>query len=174
MFVLASVIIVPQNFAATSSGGFSFSRPDVLGMPYYEPMMWGFYSVNIKRWTYGQRDVCATFSKRNVVAFLATGLIFALFSYDSLLLTLSSSALVLLLFFWFHDKSDLATASYALFMGMVVELFGVHTGQWSYPSPVMLGLPLWSVSMWLSVGILLNRFLVPVSAKLAKALHFEP
>ncbi len=173
MFIFASFLIIPQNFAVTSSGGFSFSRPDMFGMPYYEPFMWGFYSLNIKRWVYGRVDVNSSLSRKNIIAFVATGGVFALFSHNSLLLTLASAALVLVLFSWFHDKTDLVAAAYALIMGIVVELFGVHTGQWYYPSPVILGLPLWSVTMWLSVGILLNRFLVPVSAKLLQVLCLE-
>lgn len=163
MFLLAAITIIGQNYVVLRSGAFRFRQEDILGMPYYEPLMWGFYALSIKRWVYDRKDVLSPVGRRNIAAFLLTGLVFGLLSVNSVLLTLASSALLLLLFFWFHDKTDLRAAGYALGMGLAVELFGVHTGQWSYPSPVLLGLPLWSVSMWLSVGILFNRFLFPVS-----------
>lgn len=164
IFLLATITIIGQNYMVLRSGTFRFRQEDILGMPYYEPLMWGFYALSIKRWVYDRKDVLSPVGRRNIVAFLLTGLVFGLLSFNSLFLTLASSALVLFLFFWFHDRTDLRAASYALGMGLAVELLGVHTGQWTYPSPVLLGLPLWSVSMWLSVGILFNRFLLPVSA----------
>ena len=49
MFVIASLFILGQNYPVLKTGGFSFKHKDILLMPYYEPFMWGFYYLNIKR-----------------------------------------------------------------------------------------------------------------------------
>ena len=48
------------------------------------------------------------------------------------------------------------------------EIFGVSEGLWSYPAPDFLGIPFWSATMWISVGLLGRRFLIPATEWLAE------
>jgi len=162
-FVIATVFIVGQDYSMLSSGGFEFAEQDILLMPYYEPFMWGFYYLNIKRFFSegGQRP---GLQPRVFVGLVLTVLAFAAFGQSNVSLltaTLVSTGVLLLLF---HEPCDLWHAAYALALGFAVELFGVSTGVWSYPEPDFLGMPYWFSTMWISMGILGRRFLFPFSA----------
>ncbi|SMC21004.1 hypothetical protein SAMN02746041_01084 [Desulfacinum hydrothermale DSM 13146] len=163
MFVVASLFIIGQNYMVLKSGAFAFKSPDFFGMPYYEPLMWGFYALNIKRFADGRTSNRAGELRKALICFVLTGIAFSFFSADARLLTVASTATTALLLLCFHERKDLVYASYSLLLGLTVELFGVFTGRWWYPQPVILGLPLWFATMWLSVGILTRRFLIPVS-----------
>ncbi|MDY7036269.1 MAG: hypothetical protein SV375_08940, partial [Thermodesulfobacteriota bacterium] len=79
-----------------------------------------------------------------------------------------------LLLLMFHKRYDLYYAVYALVLGMVIELFGVFSGLWHYPNPDILGIPFWFANMWMSVGLLGRRFLIPFTEWMAEKLpqHF--
>src|SRR3990167_6273904 len=50
LFVLgACLFFTAMNAASLSQGIFSFTFPDLLGMPVYELFMWGFYLLHLKR-----------------------------------------------------------------------------------------------------------------------------
>jgi hypothetical protein len=169
MFVIASVSIVGQNYSVLEKGGFSFTHQDLFLMPYYEPFMWGFYYLFLKR-LMGERDRAVGLSIRAVFGLVLTGVCFSVFSQDKIMLlvsTLVSSGVLLVLF---HRRYDLYYAGAALVLGFVVEIFGVWTGQWSYPAPDFLGIPYWFATMWISMGILGRRFLIPLSEWLADKL----
>ena len=86
------------------------------------------------------------------------------------LATLVSTALLLA---FFHERADIQWAGAALVLGLIVELFGVSAGLWRYPDPDFLGIPFWFATMWISVGVLGRRFLIPLAALIANRLIGE-
>jgi uncharacterized membrane protein YoaT (DUF817 family) len=159
-----------QNYVCLRAGIFEFRDKDVLLMPYYEPLLWGFYFLALKRFVAGTARDTVRIDAKSVVGLAATSVAFSLFGRDSHLLlagTACSTALLLLLF---HSPRDLAFAVSALVLGVIVELFGVSTGMWRYPAPDVLGIPFWFATMWISVGVLGRRFAIPASEWLAARL----
>ena len=162
-FTIAAVFFLIQDYAMGRSGGSSFKQRDVLLMPWYEPFLWGFYYINMKRFIC-EGDKRTVLDKRSLFGLLVTALAFSpLFSWSSGLLLLTSIGSTAILFIMFHDLLDLYIAAYALGLGFVVELFGVSSGLWSYPQPDFMGIPCWFATMWLSAGILGRRLLFPLA-----------
>lgn len=174
IFVVASIFFFGQNYAVLKTGGFSFKQKDILLMPCYEPFLWGFYYINIKRFI-SEGAEAVTFDKKSVFGFLLTALVFSIFSKDSNTLFMATLLSTGVLFIMFHERFDFYYGAYALVLGFVIELFGVSSGLWAYPEPDFLGIPYWFATMWISVGVLGRRFLIPlaelISKKLAKETH---
>jgi hypothetical protein len=164
MVAIAALFFLIQNYLVLQRGGFSFRDRDLLLMPYYEPLLWGFYYLTLKR-LIGESSP-PPLGWPAAFGLAVTGVCFSLFSGDSSALfsaTLLSTGLLLLLF---HQRYDLAYALAALAMGLLVELFGVTAGLWRYPQPDILGIPWWFATMWLSVGLLGRRLLIPLALRL--------
>src|SRR5204863_8970582 len=142
---------------------------DILLVPYYEPALWGFYFLSMKRFVAAERKESLSVSWKAVAGLVLTSVAFSLFSDSRLLFfaTVGSTALLLVLF---HERRDLFYALYALALGFIVEIFGVSEGLWSYPAPDFLGMPFWSATMWISVGLLGRRFLIPATEWLAEGM----
>ena len=167
LFVVAGLFITVQNYLALQDGLFEFRFKDILLMPYYEPLLWGFYFVTMKRFVNGRKDEHTPLGMKAVAGLLATSAMFALFSSDSRTLFVATACSTAFLFALFHTKVDVQFAIYALVLGFVIELFGVFTGLWWYPAPDILGMPYWFATMWLSVGLLGRRFAIPAADWLA-------
>jgi hypothetical protein len=147
------------NTAALLRGAFAFEHPDRLGMPIYEYLMWGFYTLHAIRLLGG-----AAPSGRRVVAIAAAAtfaLPFATIADPSSLLLWSAAALATALIL-FHEPMDLAYAGYMTAVGALIETVGVATGQWRYPEEAAGGVPLWFVTMWAGVGLFTRRLLLPL------------
>lgn len=161
MFAVAAVVFLFQNYVTLSAGVFEFKFKDVLLMPYYEPFLWGFYFLCMKRFVSGRSSEHLRLDGKAVVAVVTTSLVFSFFAFDSRVLFFASTCSTLFLFVLFHERQDIAYALFALTLGFIVELFGVSTGLWWYPAPDFLGMPYWFATMWISVGLLGRRFLIP-------------
>lgn len=168
IYIMAGVFIIVQNYAVLRTGAFVFAQQDFLLMPYYEPLLWGFYFLNLKRFFAGQKQV-DNLEWRAIAGLVLISLAFGIFSGTSWHTAAVFVAAGILLIF-FHRKEDLYFALYTLGMGFVVELFGVKTGKWFYPEPDMLGMPFWFAPMWISVGLLGRRFLLPLMRLLDRRL----
>lgn len=162
MFIIGSVFIIGQNYWVLKSGGFFFTHQDFLLMPYYEPCMWGFYYLAMKRFI-NESNTPQKIGIKPFSGLLITGLIFSFFSHNSDALIIASLVTTSVLLIWFHQKYDLYYAGVALAIGFIVEVFGVFSGNWVYPDPDILGIPYWFITMWISVGLLARRFLIPLS-----------
>ncbi len=168
IFVIAGSVITLQNYAVLRTGTFVFAEQDFLLMPYYEPLLWGFYFLNLKRFFADQKHV-EKFGLRPIFGLILVSLAFGIFSgtdWHTMAVFLASGVLLA----FFHSKQDIQHGLYALGMGFVVEIFGVRTGHWSYPDPDFLGIPYWFAPMWISVGLLGRRFLFPLVQLLAHKL----
>lgn len=173
MFAVAGVFFLFQNYVTLKAGLFVFRDQDILLMPWFEPFLWGFYFLSMKRFVSGRAAPTHPITLKAVVAVVVTSAAFSLFSYDTRVLFAATSVSTVVLLTLFHDREDLSYAVYALAMGFVVEIFGVWTGVWGYPAPDFLGIPFWFATMWISVGLLGRRFLLPVSEWLAQRLRAQ-
>ena len=164
-FGIAAVFFLFQNYVCLKAGLFEFKSKDMLLMPYYEPFLWGFYFTALKRFiSTGKPSL--PFEKKSVIGLLVTSVAFSVFSRSpSLFLATTLSTLFLLALF--HTRRDIYYAAYALALGLIIELFGVSTGLWSYAAPDFLGIPYWFATMWISAGLLGGRFLIPLGEWLA-------
>ena len=165
-FAFAAVFFLFQNYVCLKAGMFEFKSKDMLLMPYYEPFLWGFYFTALKRFVSGAGKGLH-FEKKSLLGLLLTSLAFSLFSSSPSLFTATILS-TLVLFALFHTRLDIAYAGCALVLGLIVEVFGVFTGLWFYPAPDFLGIPYWFATMWLSVGLLGCRFLIPLGEWLAE------
>ena len=166
-FLLAALFFFAQNYVCLKAGLFEFKFQDILLMPYYEPPLWGFYFLSMKRFISGFSKDNVVIDWKSVAGLTATSLVFSVFSYDSHTLFIATAGSTAFLLLLFHTTLDAYAALYMLALGLVVELFGVSTGLWSYPAPDFLGIPYWFATMWISVGLLGRRFLFPAAEWLA-------
>jgi hypothetical protein len=167
LFGLAAPYFLLQNYVCLKAGLFEFRFKDILFMPYYEPLLWGFYFMSMKRFISADQKDDVVVDKRSLAGVVVTSMMFSIFSFNSHALFIATACSTIFLFLLFHTKTDLYYALYALILGLVVELFGVSSGLWSYPAPDFLGIPYWFATMWISVGLLGRRFLIPAARWLA-------
>ena len=165
-FAIAAIFFLFQNYVCLKAGIFEFKVKDVLLMPYYEPFLWGFYFTALKRFVSGERKT-PSFQTQSLVGLLVTAAVFSLFSRTPSLFFPATVFSTLVLVGLFHTRLDFYYAGCSLMLGFIVELFGVSTGLWSYPAPDFLGIPYWFATMWINVGLLGYRFLIPLGEWLA-------
>ena len=165
-FAIAAIFFLFQNYVCLKAGIFEFKVKDVLLMPYYEPFLWGFYFTALKRFVSGERKT-PSFQTQSLVGLLVTAAVFSLFSRTPSLFFPATVFSTLVLVGLFHTRLDLYYAGCSLMLGFIVELFGVSAGLWSYPAPDFLGIPYWFATMWINVGLLGYRFLIPLGEWLA-------
>lgn len=166
-FVLAAVFFLIQNYVCLQAGLFEFRFKDILLMPYYEPFLWGFYFTSLRRFVSGHRQDAVALDAKSLAGLVVTSVMFSLFSSNPRALLIATTCSTAFLFLLFHSRLDWYYAAAALALGLVVEVFGVSTGLWSYPVSDFLGIPFWFATMWISAGLLGRRFLMPAAQRLA-------
>ncbi|RYE92763.1 MAG: hypothetical protein EOO78_28270 [Oxalobacteraceae bacterium] len=149
-----------MNASALKQGIFQFREPDILGMPFYELFMWGFYLLHVYRF-WG--DAAASSKNQTILAWVLGIFFAAAFSAitDQRLLFAVTAGLLVIALVFFHDQSDLAYAGHMVVLGALIEYVGVHAGQWSYPIDVPGGVPPWFVTMWGGIGLFFRRLVLP-------------
>ncbi len=155
VFVGGCLFFCAMNVGALRHGVFAFRHPDVLGMPAYELVMWGFYLLHFGRAVRG--PVPDEGFKIAAVFAVLFALPFALVTNGALLLPITLTVLLAALLV-LSDPFDLAYVGYGVLVGAAIEHVGVATGQWSYPGG---GIPLWFATMWGGVGLFYRRLLMP-------------
>jgi len=162
LFIVACIFFTFMNAMSLKQGVFEFASPNLLGMPYYELLMWGFYLLHTWR-TVGGLKAEGGFK---IAGFIAIGyaIAFSLIPDQNLLLFVTAALLILGLVF-FHEPLDLAFTGYMIFMGALIEYTGVLSGQWHYPGTPYGGVPFWFVTLWGGVGLLLRRLVLPVLSR---------
>lgn len=160
LYTAVCVFFTGMNAAALDQGIFRFAAPDVLGMPWWELFMWGFYVLHAKRL---MGSVAPEPSQPRVAwpLGLATAAAFGTIADAGLLLAVTGVLLAVALL-CFHTPRDLAFTGYLVALGAAFEYTGVHMGLWSYPSPPPGGVPFWFVTMWGAVGLFAYRLVMPV------------
>ncbi len=154
-----NLLFILMNSAALKRGIFVFDHPDMLRMPVYEFLMWGFYTLHTIRFLGGP----APANQWLLVLAAATGfaLPFATIA-DATLLFAVSGSVVLACLIAFRQPMDLAYAAYMAGVGALIEYVGAGTGQWHYPQQHYGGVPLWFLTMWAGVGLFTRRLVLPL------------
>jgi hypothetical protein len=153
------LLFAAMDLGALDKGVFRFERPDFLGLPVYEYVIWGFYTLNALRLIGG-----APPRGRPAVA-IGAAVVFAvpfMTVADPTMLTLAAGVALALALAVFHEPLDFAYTAYFAAMGAVIEYVGTATGQWSYPGTPYGGIPVWSAIMWAGIGLFTRRLLQPV------------
>lgn len=153
-----NLLFICMNFGALSKGAFRFTSPDALGMPMYEFVMWGFYTLNTIRFLDGAAPRGRWSTLILAAALAAT---FSIMSEPGVL-TLLSGVVLLISLTLYREPMDFAYAAYMVIMGALIEYVGVWTGQWSYPGNPFGGVPPWFIPMWGGVGLFTRRLLLPL------------
>jgi hypothetical protein len=160
MVVVVCLFFTGMNASALKQGIFQFREPDVLGMPVWELVMWGFYLLHVYRF-WG--DAPPTGRRQTTIAW-ALGLAFAAafpVVADQTQLFIVTALVLSVALVFFHDRLDLAYAGHMVVLGACVEYVGVHSGQWSYPIDMPGGVPPWFVTMWGGIGLFFRRLVLP-------------
>jgi hypothetical protein len=158
-FIAVCIFFTAMNAASLRQGIFVFAKPDFLGMPAYEVLMWGGYLLHLKRLFEGP----APQSSRVLVwalALLYAASFAGISDADTLLVV--TGALLLVGLFFFHEPLDIAYTGYLIWLGALVEYTGVYSGQWHYPGDPIGGVPMWFVTLWGGVGLFLRRLILPI------------
>ncbi len=165
LMLATDAIFVAMDFATLHRGSFRFTSPDLLGLPYYEFVIWGVYVLNaIRFWGPEQPQ------QRSSILAVALLVLFALpFSLiqDYSALFLASGFVLAIGLGVFHEDRDIAFVGYMIAMGALIEYSGVWSGQWRYEGSTLAGVPLWSATMWGGVGLFIHRLCVPLMRWLA-------
>lgn len=161
MFALACLFFSGMNVASLKQGIFAFTQPDLLGMPLYEFLMWGFYLLHAKRMVGG---ISPPKSIAIWIIVIPYCLAFGLIPNQDVLLGVTA-ALLLAGLVMYHEPSDLAYIGYMIFLGAAIEYTGVWSGQWTYPEQIVGGVPIWFITLWGGVGLFLRRLILPYIVK---------
>ena len=162
LFLTVSLFFTGMNAAALSQGIFTFSHPDILGMPVYELTMWGFYVLHTRRLI---QPVHSTQPSKQVwFLAIAYAACFALL-HDPQHLTIATALLLAAGLALHHKPMDLISVGYMALLGACIEYTGVHSGEWHYPNAPAGGVPLWFLTLWGGVGFFLNRLASPLVAQ---------
>lgn len=166
--LLVAPFFIAQNYLALSAGAFMFSQRDFLLMPWYEPLLWMCWYVHTVR-LIGQPAHQVPLRVTAWAGLVFTMLAFSVFGGNTIALTAATAVSCTVLIAMFHQRGDLAYACCAVTLGAFVEGVGVGCGLWTYPESeaTIWGVPWWSLSMWISVGLLGRRFVVPAAEWLA-------
>lgn len=149
-----------MNAMSLAQGIFSFTAPDVLGMPVYELFMWGFYILHTKRMLGDAPPAPSRVAWGLALAYSAA---FAAIK-DAQVLLMVTGTLLAIAVFLFHTRRDLAFLGYMVLLGALIEYTGVGSGQWTYPGAPLGGVPLWFVTLWGGVGLFFHRLILPIMA----------
>lgn len=159
LFTAACAFFTFMNAMSLRQGIFAFRDPDLLGMPFYEVFMWGFYLLHTWRMLLGPIAV----GKRAQAWLMAIAYALAFGAIaDQRLLLLVTAVLLVTGLILFHDVWDFAYTGYMIGLGAAIEYTGVWSGQWFYPEDPTGGVPLWFVTLWGGVGLLLRRLVLPM------------
>ena len=159
MMAVVNAMFILMNMAALNRGAFAFNHPNFLGMPVYEYLMWGFYTLHTIRFLDGERAARPDYPRsRRRGSFVLPFAIIA----EPVLLLLTSAAVLAAAISLFHEKTDLAYAAYMAVLGALIEYVGVATGQWHYPGQPEGGVPLWFLTLWAGVGLFTRRLVLPL------------
>jgi tetratricopeptide (TPR) repeat protein len=158
VFLVVNAVFVVSDIAAIRNGFFQFTHPDVLALPYYEFLMWGFYLLHTHRVL--QVKYPASLDLKVLVL---AGVFSALFAVmgDRHLLLFSSSAVLLLGFVFYHEKEDGLFSTYMMLLAAVFESVGITRGLWSYPGADLLSASAQFVVMWGAAGLFMRRIAGP-------------
>ena len=175
-FFVCGIVGFAGEVVCIKYGAWTYSNPVLLGVPLWEPLMWGFLGMTahriqqtvfslehkdrIRKLTHGTvRDIVYDLSMMGIVIALVS----SLWRNDQLLfivLLLLGICNVLI----FHHPRDLFFIFISPAMLLLFEPLAVSSGAWTYPSPVVFGVPLWLFSAYFCFCLLFGRLGMTASA----------
>ncbi len=154
-FIIININIVIMEVQVVQKGYFSFTQPDVWGLPLWEFFMWGYFGLVSSR-------LCPniTFHWSSAIWALLFSSTFQFVTDQFLLFVLT---LILTISMVIHfGRSALRIGIFALVFGCIFEWLGLATQQWQYShSDTVLQFPLWGLTMWAGSQIIFSHFLAP-------------
>jgi hypothetical protein len=165
LYFALCVFFTTMDILSVAQGVFFFDHPDILGLPLYEPLMWGFYILHTLRFFGDRAPQGSVFRAALLAVPFATA--FGCIADPHLLLAVTGGLLTLGLIL-FHEPGDLACVAHMILIGALFEYAGVCSGQWHYAHPPVGGVPLWFVTLWGGVGLMTRRLVLPLSADIAQ------
>jgi hypothetical protein len=159
---ICSVFTV-MDILTVQQGIFSFTQPDLAGLPLYEPLMWGFYVLHTLRML---NPPSLRFSPLSLLLLIPFATAFSCIS-DPTWLLITTAAILAAGLCAFHQSADIACVLYMMLLGAAVEYTGVTGGQWRYAEAPAGGVPLWFLTLWGGVGLFVRRIGLP----LREAIH---
>ncbi len=156
VFVVTCCFYTLGDIVVLNQGIFYFSDTDILGMPYYEPFMWGFYFLHTTRILGGEAP------KRALPGLILALIVVVTITYfsNTQLVSWLLIAIVLGGLLVFRTQKDFEYVIYLLGVGIVLEYAGTHFGEWTYNIDNYL---LWWIATWALSGLILYRTIHPIS-----------
>lgn len=158
-YLVVCVFFTVMNVLSLKQGIFAFNYPDILGVPYYELVMWGFYLLHTVRMLGG---AVPKGPERSAVILLALYCVAFSVIPDQTVLLIVTGILLSFGLYLFHEPMDWMYVFYMVGLGAAIEYTGVWSGQWHYPGDVFGGVPLWFITLWGGVGFFVRRVAVPL------------
>ncbi len=156
VFMMTCFFYTLGDIVVLNQGIFYFSDQDILGMPYYEPFMWGFYFLHTMRMLGGSASQRALHGLLFSLIVVATLVYFTNTELVSLLLI----AIVLGGLLVFKTQKDFEYVFYLFGIGIILEFAGTYFGEWVYTIDDYL---LWWIATWALSGLILYRAILPMS-----------
>ncbi len=164
LFVAVNVFYSLGDMDAVARGLFHFQRPDLMGLPYWEFGMWGFFVLLLHR----MRRPDSTRSNLSIRPFLLIALMPLAFQLtDPWQLTLALYALLGLMLGLDHRRGVLISVGAMIAGATVLEYTCVRTGVWSYPPNYVGGVAYWYAALFGATGYLYETGLRALHHRLA-------
>ena len=158
-YIGVCILFSVMDIMAVRQRVFSFSHPDIAGLPIWEFFMWGFFVLHTLRMLNGPPSATKPLGVLPLAIVMA--LPFMIITEQGWLLIAATAALAFGLIF-FHERDDLKYVGYMVLVGALFEYTGVWSNQWGYPGNPPGGVPFWFVAMWGGVGLYARRLLSPL------------
>lgn len=133
LFAVVNLLYASGDIDAVARGVFSFSHPDVKGLPFWEFGMWGFFVLLLHR---TRPPAAANAALRFGPFLLMAGFLGVFRIGDPLLLTLACYGLLALMLWLDHSPPVLHAVLRMIAIGTVLEYTCVQTGVWFHPTGV--------------------------------------
>lgn len=163
LFTLCIFLFTAMDALAVRRGVFVFSRPDIGGLPLWEPLMWAFFTYHFHHMIQGPPP---KFDLRVLPMAVLFSACFGLFQTPHILLIATGTTLALSLLL-FHETYDVIYTGYAVLVGTAVEFVGVARGLWHYPDAPVGGVPFWYIPLWGSIGLYMRRMGLPLAERIS-------
>ena len=169
VFLIASVAMTISQVTTPLGHLFYFTTTDFFTIPWYEIVMWGFYTLSAFRLFGGHR----TFSPSSLLCWGLLAGTFLMFNSTHFMLICASGVVLAIILLFAHQRLDLLYAGYFFTLTFIIETTGFLAGLWVYPDVTSAAhifgiMPLWAFSFWIGTAIVLGRIVMPVTHMLTK------
>ncbi|MBY0413464.1 MAG: hypothetical protein K2Q18_04835 [Bdellovibrionales bacterium] len=159
IFLIANIVFIGSDIGAIQNGFFKFTNPDLLGLPYWEFVAWGFWVL------YGYRILPKQFptnlSLKALVLAIVFSQSFALIHQKEILLAVSAVIAIISLVS-FRKIYDFYYFGFFALVGISVETTGLVFKLWTYPDADITIACIQFVVMWAGVGVFIPNIVGPL------------